>query len=535
MTRDEKKTQSVAIVGAGAAGLTALFELLQTKKDGSTSLKYNADGSFDAAGSVNDNPAFGGIVLFEQSEKVGGVWNPSFDDPDVIPQDILDTERYDDPFVLRPKTEVPKEFEGQSFEEPLRKPIDSTEKLPIKWNRSAIYKSLYSNVTKRHLRNSFIPFEGPSEEKESPIGSFLTNFQVTDNLLKFVKTHSLDQYVRTQSEVVDISKSPDHKQWVVTVRQVNSGDNTESWYSQTFDKVIISTGHYSIPHVPKIEGLSKWNKESPNSVLHAKSFRDESIFKDKRVVFVGTGLSGIDILQYAFPLAKEVIVARTPGKKEIYDWLVTAAGSKDIVVKPRVASVDYGDTKTVTFVDGTKTEDVDILVFSTGYHWHYPFLNQRDTGVYVRTGEGEGQEGGLVANNNSLVDGIYKSLFAVKDSSLAFVGVLTTQFKWPSFELASSIIAAVWSGKSQLPSVEEREAWFKEREQLRGSNLAVHVYLNGEFADFVNENKSLLPTNRHIKNVFDTAYVDEEIASQKVAERLFYELKDGSISVHDTL
>ncbi|CAH02575.1 uncharacterized protein KLLA0_B14619g [Kluyveromyces lactis] len=531
MTQEKKKQQSVAIIGAGAAGLTALFELLHTKKDGSTSLKYNADGSFDSANSVNDDPAFGEIVLFEQAGKVGGVWNPSFDTPDFIPQDIFDTERYDDPSVLRPKTEVPAEFTGQSFEQPLEKTIDSTTKSPIRWDRSAIYKSLYSNVTRRHLRNSFIPFKESTGEKESPIGPFLTNFEVTDNILKFVKTHSLDQYVRTQSEVVDVSKASDNDQWVVTIRQTNDKDKTESWYSQNFDNVIVSSGHYSIPHIPRIEGLSIWNKAFPNSILHSKSFRDESIFKDKRVLFVGTGLSGLDILQYAFPLAKEVITARTPGKKEIYDWLNTAAVSKDIVAKPRVSSVDYANGKTVHFVDGTKIEDVDIIVFSTGYHWHYPFLNEKDTGISV----GADEEEGKVPNNNSLVTGIYKSIFSVKDLSLAFVGVLTTQFKWPSFEVASSIIAAVWTGKSQLPSLEEREAWAKERKQVRGSNLLVHVYLNGEFAEFVRENHTLLPKDRNIKNIFDDEYVGEEIASQKVAERLFYELKDGSISIHDTL
>lgn len=536
MTQGEKSGTSVAIIGAGAAGLTGLFELLHTKKGGSTSLKYNSDGSLDEQTSINDDPAFGDIVVFEQSEKVGGVWNPSFDETDVIPQELFDTERYDDPTVLRPKTKIPDGFSNQPYAEPLKIPISESIEAPIKWNRSGIYKSLFSNVARRYLRNSFIPLnpneEGKSSSKKNrPIDPFITNFEVTDQLLTFVEKYSLLQYVRTNSEVVDVKKSTDGlDQWIVTVRKTDTKMGIDKWYSQRFDKVVVSNGHYSIPHIPRIEGLSKWNKRAPGSISHSKAFRDESIFKNKRVVFIGTGLSGIDILQYAFPLAKEVIVARTPGKKEIFEWLGRAACSEGIVVKPRISSVDYENGKTVKFVDGTEIQDVDLLVFSTGYHWRYPFLNEDDTGISIINEDGSKK----IATHTSLVDGLFKSTFSNKDPSLAFIGVLMTQFKWPSFEFEAAIIAAVWSGYAKLPPLEKRLEEHKKRLAETGTNLGYHFFPDHEFVRYVDDAKYLLPANRRSEDIFDPTYIDEQLESVKVAEKLFHELKENTISVHET-
>lgn len=207
---------------------------------------------------------------------------------------------------------------------------------PIKWNSSGIYKNLYSNVSKRYLRNSFIPLNETS--KARAIDPFLTNSEITGSLDQFVQTNSLKNYVRVNSEIVDASKSKTSDQWVVTVKEV-SDNGKFKWYSEYFDGVIVSTGHYSIPHIPIIQGLSDWNKNLPGSIIHSKSFRSEQIFKDKKVLFIGTGLSGIDILQYAFPVASEVIVSRTPDKDEIYGWLKGAATSEGILIKPRIRSV----------------------------------------------------------------------------------------------------------------------------------------------------------------------------------------------------
>ena len=69
--------------------------------------------------------------------------------------------------------------------------------------------------------------------------------------------------------------------------------------AQTFDYVIIATGHFSVPNVPDFPGLKKF----PGRVMHSHNFRDAREFKGKRVLLVGASYSAEDLalqlLKYA--------------------------------------------------------------------------------------------------------------------------------------------------------------------------------------------------------------------------------------------
>ena len=67
--------------------------------------------------------------------------------------------------------------------------------------------------------------------------------------------------------------------------------------AQTFDYVIVATGHFSVPHLPDFPGLNKF----PGRVMHAHSFRDAREFKDKHLLLIGASYSAEDI---ALQLAK---------------------------------------------------------------------------------------------------------------------------------------------------------------------------------------------------------------------------------------
>ena len=405
--------QSVAIVGAGAAGLTTLFELLHTKKDGSTTITYDSNGEIDQSKINNADPAFTKIVSFEQNSQVGGIWSPSFDDPEVVPQDLFDTEKYDDPWVLKPRTSVPREFSEAGQDYTYSKPLvtGDTGSHGTNWAKSGIYRHLFSNVPGRYLRTSFIPYRQrrPSDSRLHPL---VTNYEITDELLSFTERFDLQRYIRLNSEIVEISKV--NNKWKLTVKET-VGDKIR-WYTEYFDGVIVSTGHYSIPYLPRLPGLSQWNAKFKSSVFHSKSFREPSIFKDKNVLFVGTGLSGLDILQYAFPIAKSVTVSRSVNKEEIYPWLSKAAVSDGINVKPHVTEFKPDDNKKIIFEDGTSIENVDYVIFSTGYHWHYPFLNEKDTGISVLTAGHK-----KVPDGSSMVDGLFLNIFAIRDLSLIHI------------------------------------------------------------------------------------------------------------------
>lgn len=528
MTQDNIfNVQSVAIIGSGAAGLTTLFELLHTRRDGSTTISYNWNGDLDASKLKNEDPAFNEIVVFEQTSRIGGIWAPSFDTPDIIPQEALNTERYNDPYILNPKEPLPDDLNkgSYSFEKRL---ITKEEGSKFKWTNSGIYSHLYSNVPSRYLRNSFIPYSQNAEGRD-PLQNFLdplvTNIEITNRLLAFADRFELVNHIRLDSEVADIRRTADGLKWKVSVKQSALDSSAVEWYTELFDAVIISTGHYSVPYIPNIKGLTNWNKKIKSSIFHSKSFRDPKIFKDKVCLFVGTGLSGMNILQYAFPIAKRVIVSRSIGKEEIYKWLTNAANSDGITVKPRIRELQPGDGKKVIFEDGSAISDIDYIVLCTGYHWHYPFLNSEDTGVSVIPRSGGTPDG------SSRLGGLYLNSFSIKEPTLAFVGVTVAPFQWPSFELAASAIAGVWSNSTKLPEKKEQIERMTQRLNNTSQSIEFHYYSLTKFSEYVDEVAGYLPKGRDPSDIFDTDHLDDMLTCSATAERLFYHLKNSRIPV----
>lgn len=527
--KDGFQINTVAIIGGGAAGITTLFELLNTKNDGSTTIRYKQNGELDNSIS-NEDPAFSKVVLFEQTAKIGGIWSPSFENPDTISQSMLETERYNDPYVLRPETALPEQFGVEEYT--LKNPLE-TKNHPgsYRWSSSGIYKHLYSNVPSRYLKNSFIPHkdrtgcEGSTRDILEPL---VPNGEITNRLLDFAEEHNLAGKVRFNSEVARICKTPDGKKWKLIVKHSTENGLMAQWYTEYFDAIVVATGHYSVPYVPHIKGLSSWNKELPSSVLHSKSYRNPDIFKDKVCLFVGTGLSGIDILQYTFPIAKQVIVSRTTGKEEIYKWLTNAANSDGIIVKPRIKEVIASNGKKIIFEDNSSVDAVDYIIFSTGYHWHYTFLNSEETGVRVFHRNG-------IPDGSSMIGGLYLNSFAIEDPTLAFVGVTVSPFKWPSFELAAATIAGVWTNNGKLPTKEFQVASEKKKIVERSKSVLYHYYSVSNFPEYVDEASEFLPKGRKSSDIFDDNHLDDMNASAATAERLFYQIKNKRIPIEATI
>ena len=60
---------------------------------------------------------------------------------------------------------------------------------------------------------------------------------------------------------------------------------------ETFDYVIVATGHFSTPNVPHFPGIESF----PGRVMHSHDLREWSEFKGKRILVIGASYSAEDI------------------------------------------------------------------------------------------------------------------------------------------------------------------------------------------------------------------------------------------------
>ncbi|KAH3681027.1 hypothetical protein WICMUC_000008 [Wickerhamomyces mucosus] len=488
---------SVAIVGGGPGGLVTLNELLNTSIDGTSYINSTIPKDF--------KPKFNKITLFEQKDQIGGVWGTEIDKKDEIDNDFLQNGNGYSVDKINPKKDLPKDLNSENnFEKPLI--IDKIQSIGKDWKISAVYPHLYTNVAKRFMRFSSIPHE---EDPETEIKPLIKHEQVTSTLKSFSENNNLSKHIRLSTEVINLEKIG--SKWEITLKKTEG--SKEYWYKEQYDGVIIANGHYSVPYIPQIPGL---NTTSIN-IVHSKSYRDADEFKDKNVVVVGTSLSGIDIIQYIKPIVKTLRVSRSSGKQEIFPWLTRAAESVENI--PRIKSIE--DNK-VVLENGETLDDVDIILFATGYHWSYPFLQ---SGLIQVT-----KDGVESSTNSSRIKGLYQNIFTINDPSLAFVGITLTSLKFHTLEVAAIAIASAWSNVTNLPSTKEQLEWESKRLEETGDGAIFHYYpydtVNSTWVSDVWK-LGILKNRQHPLNDED---INDLTQALEKAEEVFYKFVNGELT-----
>ena len=200
---------------------------------------------------------------------------------------------------------------------------------------------------------------------------------------------------------------------------------TEEGLTEAYKGVIIANGCLSHPNIPEIPG------EFTGEIMHSCKYKTAGIFEGKRVLVVGAGNSGCDIVvdavhrasrvdlsvrrgyhfvpKYVFGRPADTIggAIRLPAKvkQKIDGWMLNTffivdpqklgfpkpdhklyeshpivntlvlyhLGHGDISIKKDVASFEG---KTVHFRDGSSGE-YDMVMLATGYKLNYPFIDRR--------------------------------------------------------------------------------------------------------------------------------------------------------------
>ncbi|XP_006017819.2 dimethylaniline monooxygenase [N-oxide-forming] 3 isoform X1 [Alligator sinensis] len=340
----ETMLKKVAIIGAGVSGLASLKCCLEEGLD---------------------------PICFERSDDIGGLWN----------------------------------FTEQAEE-----------------GKASIYHSVFTNSCKEMMCYPDFPF--PDDYP-----NYMHNTKLQEYIKMFAKHFDLLKYIKFKTMVIKVTKCPDFSvtgQWDV----ITEKDRKEE--SSVFDAVMVCSGHHVYPNFPaeQFPGIKKFK----GSYFHSREYKGPEKFKGKKVLVVGLGNSGSDIAVELSHTASQVYLSSRSGSwvmsrvwdngypwdmlyvtrfetfvrnslpTSISDWLYVKKMNQKfkhenyglmplngtlrkepvfnddlpsrivcgmVLVKPNVK--EFTETS-VIFQDGTKQENIDCVIFATGYSYAYPFM-----------------------------------------------------------------------------------------------------------------------------------------------------------------
>ncbi|NXW64745.1 FMO5 monooxygenase, partial [Eurystomus gularis] len=348
--------------------------------------------------------------------------------------------------------------------------------------RASIYPSVIINASKEMM--CFSDFPIPED-----FPNYMHNSKIMEYFRMYAQHFDLLRHIRFRTSVCRVAKCPNFTttgQWEVV---------TESEGQQEvaiFDAVLVCTGHHTEAHLPlsTFPGLEKFE----GFYMHSRDYKSPQPFSGKRVVVVGTGNSGIDITVELSHTAKQVFLSTKRGTwvlhrvadggypfdvsyirrftKLLYsllpqnifnsflerklntrfnhtlyglqpqhgifdqhptvnDDLPNRIISGRVLVKPNIQ--EFTETSAI-FEDGTR-EEIDVVVFATGYSFSFPFL-----------------EGCVKVVENQIP--LYKFMFPpdLEKPTLAFIGLIQPLGPiMPISELQSRWATRVFKGLHNLP------------------------------------------------------------------------------------
>lgn len=207
------------------------------------------------------------------------------------------------------------------------------------------------------------------------------------------------------------------------------------------------------PHriqIPEVAGLEAYIKKFPGRIQHSKTYRRPSEFESQKVVVVGNSSSGHDVTASLISSAKLPVyqsrhsASRWDGKEP----------PKGIAWKPIIS--EYLPNGRIVFEGGTFLDEVDMVIYCTGYKISFPFWNTKKNGA------------SLWDYTENRVPGTYLHTFLPSLPNIVLVGVPRV-LTFRGFEYQAVAVARVFAGRSRIwktISDEEKSKWERDRVAL---------------------------------------------------------------------
>ncbi|XP_053685201.1 senecionine N-oxygenase-like [Sabethes cyaneus] len=203
-----RQPPAYCIIGAGKAGIAAARRVLE---------------------------AGGQVVLFEQTDQIGGTWNYT---------DAVGKDKYG---------------------------------LDI---HTSMYQGLRTNLPKEVM--GFPDFPIPEQEE-----SYIPAEDVLRFLRSYADTFDVTRHVRLEHHVMFVEPSDQAGNWKVHVKNLPL-NKVETFL---FDFVFVCNGHYHTPMIPKYRNMQMYRGKQ----LHSHDYRSPKHFQGEIVLVIGAGPSGMDL------------------------------------------------------------------------------------------------------------------------------------------------------------------------------------------------------------------------------------------------
>ena len=356
------------------------------------------------------------------------------------------------------------------------------------------------------------------------VAPFPNQREVYEYICQYAKEFSLDSHIHLNTEVIKVSKC--EKKW-----HIEWSENGQK-ISKIFDFVIVSSGIFSRPYTPHIEGIETFS----GPLMHSQSYKTNTPFSNKKVLIIGNAFSGCEIASEVATTAKKVLHSthrsiwvlprmisafsgtprKLPGDLLFYDrasekkkanlspdvinknkyfWFQSLL-SQTVDAKPedpqfvaisdsyiaevnkqkiqvKKSSVDHIEGNTVVFKDLT-TEEVDSILLCTGYRTELPFFDQT-----------------LLKSIDFLPESslqpflLHKTVFHPMLENMAFVGMYRGPF-FAVMELQARWASMVFSKKIPMPSEDEMRRGIEEERKIRLLNPEPQ-FPHGDYVRFADD------------------------------------------------
>ncbi|MEM6892376.1 MAG: NAD(P)-binding domain-containing protein [Bacteroidota bacterium] len=350
--------------------------------------------------------------------------------------------------------------------------------------------------------SGFQDFPMPDHYPDYPNHSLVLSY-----IQSYAERHHLSGNARFCTKVLKVVKT--ESLWEVTF---------ENYKTKTYSGVICVTGITWELNYPEVEG------KFAGEFIHSFDYKEDELFKGKKVLVIGAGNSGCDIACDAARTAEKAFISMRRGyyfipkytlgiPSDLYkerfgipikaldrgisqlllnkvfvgnlknyglqkpdhklmeshpimnSRLLHYLGHGDIKAKPNVVCA-YGNQ--VTFQDGT-TEEVDLIVAATGYKRTFPFLD--DTLLDIEKGKEPSP---------------YLQIFSRKFDTLFFMGgIEVSAAVFALFNQQAKLIAAFIGAKNEKRDTYKRFVREKveKKVNLRGNNTYIDTQRHQRYVD----------------------------------------------------